>query len=680
VDELKDCEEKERDDKARQLILEFGDVKMLAILLRRAKKRCRPLWRTIVARTFQAAGVLMVCFIVYAVWFFTGKPTISVDYLALLNKINRPEVRNEDNAWPYYEKAIAIYTKPDQTIQEITERQREEFKKRLSFGGLEEEKQNEIQQWLKENKSYWDNLEISHKHLMERCFKEGLVPLADLSFTGEYSTQHYRVFDDEVKNIIERIEHPRLDHLPEYEMMMQMEMMYGYGPFFGIQREIELDPDIALDSEVISLFGSYSQEELEKIKKGIDIGVISWWISNPPAAAKSLFDYLLPFEKKLIVKWVEDNESAWKEFKAGSLKSYCYKEYQYRGKGQDKSLLSIDISQLQQMIELTRVGIWRSRIAVEQDHLQQSIDDCLAIARVGNHWQDKGTIIEQLSGLTIRNLAYDELLPVLATQKLSAGELNDLQYQLSQFYPKNYPQINIEGERIAFMDVVQRLFTKGGPGGGHLIPQKTEIIGDIYEEIAEIAEDAPVGRKFFENATLTSMCLLHARRDATVEFGRQIYDRQAEIIRMSPYQRHKCDLIDTDEMMMSMSRYRYAVLYYLIPAAEHISELSYQGRVLHEVLITISAIQRRRLEKGDFPENLVELIEADYLEELPIDPYSDKYLIYKKTEDDFLLYSFGPDCIDNGGKPGYDRKGEFKLWFDKEADAVFWPMPEPQQY
>jgi len=60
--ELKDfTTEEEREAKAQQLIEDFGDAKLLGRLLRRAKKRCRPLWRTIVARTFQTVGVLVLC-------------------------------------------------------------------------------------------------------------------------------------------------------------------------------------------------------------------------------------------------------------------------------------------------------------------------------------------------------------------------------------------------------------------------------------------------------------------------------------------------------------------------------------------------------------------------------------------------------------------------------------------
>ena len=75
-DELKDCKiDEEKEEKARAILSDFGDLKLLAILLRRAKIRCRPLRRTIVARTFQAIGTLVVCFIFYAIRFSFGEPS-----------------------------------------------------------------------------------------------------------------------------------------------------------------------------------------------------------------------------------------------------------------------------------------------------------------------------------------------------------------------------------------------------------------------------------------------------------------------------------------------------------------------------------------------------------------------------------------------------------------------------
>ena len=108
-DELKNCRtDEDKEKKARQLIADFGDVDLLAILLRRAKIRCRPLWRTIVARCFQTVGVLILCFIFYVVWFLTGKPVITTNYVAELNSMVRPVADESLNAAPLYLKAVDL--------------------------------------------------------------------------------------------------------------------------------------------------------------------------------------------------------------------------------------------------------------------------------------------------------------------------------------------------------------------------------------------------------------------------------------------------------------------------------------------------------------------------------------------------------------------------------------------
>ncbi len=688
-DELKDCQTDEGiQQKARQLVDDFGDTKLLAILLRRAKKRCRPLWRTVVARTFQAVGALILFFIVYAVWFSTGKPTLSVDYLALLNQMNRPEVRNEDNAWPHYEKAIELYVQPDQRILKLAGNRRKDFKKRLYFSDLDKNIQDMIRKWLKENESNWNDLEPSQKRLFERCFNEGLVPFVcpeiPVYLRGKIpvyprgnSSRRYRVFDEAVRDILRQIERPQYSRdelMPEYEMMMEMEMMGGYGYDRGDKRDIKLNPDNALDSEINSVFGAYLPEELKKIRSGLEAGVIKKWIDSPPVVVTSLLDYLWPFEKKLVVKWVQNNEAAWREFVTGSSKSYCYREYQYRNEEQEKFLWNISYSHLNQMKMFSRLGIWRSRVNIDKGQIQQSIYNCLAIARAGSHWQGRGIIAEQLVGMAMGRMANDEILHVLSAQILSIDQLKRLQNQLSQLYPRGYPLIDMEGRRIMFMDSVQRFFTDGGPGGGHLIPQKDGSFRYIYNDILEITDDVPVGKQFVKNAALTSVCLFHARRDATVEMGEQIYDRQAKIARMSPYERRQLDIRSTEQDILSMNGFRYALLYYLMPASERISELVYQDKTMHEALIVISAVQRYQLDNGQYPEALNELIDAGYLKELPIDLYSDKPLIYKKTGDNFVLYSIGRNFKDDVGKI-IEENGNVQKWAtDKDGDAVFWPV------
>jgi hypothetical protein len=127
-----------------------------------------------------------------------------------------------------------------------------------------------------------------------------------------------------------------------------------------------------------------------------------------------------------------------------------------------------------------------------------------------------------------------------------------------------------------------------------------------------------------------------------------------------------------------MPRFRFALLEHLIPAAERISELLYQGKASHEATMAILVIQRWRLEKDGYPATLDELIEAGYLKELPKDPYSDKPIIYKKTGDNFVLYSIGRNFEDDGGKV-FEKDGDVQKWgANDDGDAVFWPVAKLQ--
>jgi hypothetical protein len=300
--------------------------------------------------------------------------------------------------------------------------------------------------------------------------------------------------------------------------------------------------------------------------------------------------------------------------------------------------------------------------------LRQSIETCLAIARTAGHWQGKGALVEQLVGLSLSSLAHGEILSLFAHQKLSVAELQRLQEQLSQIYSEGYPLINMEGERLTFMDIVQRSFTDGGPGGGHLIPGSW----DHYIDMSPPDPDEREKRLFMPLFTAASMA--HARRNATIAKANEIYDLQSKLAGMTPYQKHTSDLKTADEIMYeSWHGYRFFLIGVFMPATARVSEIAYRARTYHEATVAILALHRWRLEKNQYPATLGELVAAGFLNELPMDPWSDKPLVYKKTDDDFILYSVGFNFTDDGGEYDRDRSGNIRQWSDN-GDAVFWPV------
>ncbi len=647
-DELKDCKsDEDRRAKAQQLITDFGDVKLLAVLLRRAKKRCRPLWRTIVARAFQAVAILIVCFVVYTIWFMTGKPIIRVDYLAQLNQMSRPQLLDQDNAWPHYQRAISLYIEPHERISTVVSRWRQESKDRLRFGHLGEDSQSKIRRWVNENEFCWNQLTSRQKQLLQDCFQDGLVPCPFRYSPGG----EYRLLDSVVEFII-----------------LKTESAAGEEPVFNFsQGVVEFDPNEPRDAEMAKWFEQ--SKPSQDLERGIEVGALKYWIENPPPPAESLLDRLLPFQRKLVAKWIEDNKPAWQEFAAGSSKSYCYREYESGCQGEGPVLFTILMPELSGLRQLARLGTWQARVAISRGDTQQAIQACLAVTRAGSHWQGKGTLVEQLVGLGMVSLGHDEILDIVATQELSAAELTRLQQQLVRMYPQGYCAIDIESERLGFLDVVQYVFTDGGPGGGHLVPSRWPQLSSeaIFTAESELEIFMPLS---------TAASMVHARRDDTVATFNELFDKLTEITQLSPYQRHMRNL-RSDDFVSAVPKYRYFLIQLLVPAVDRVSEIGYRGKVSHQATLTILAAKRWRLEKNTYPATLDELLAAGYLKERPMDPYSDKPLIYKRTDGGFALYSVGPNFTEEGGEPGKDRQGRARMW-QENGDTVFWPLPEAE--
>ena len=160
-DELRGCAEaQEREQRTLRLIEGFGDIELLAVLCRRGKKRCRPLWAQATARSLQAAGACLVLLGLYVVWFVNGQPSIKVDYLAVLNQMNQPEIAEQDNAWPHYERATASVA-PDEELRSIPAYQHPGYPEHRDFAGLTEEAQRTIAKWIEANQAAWEQFVIA---------------------------------------------------------------------------------------------------------------------------------------------------------------------------------------------------------------------------------------------------------------------------------------------------------------------------------------------------------------------------------------------------------------------------------------------------------------------------------------------------------------------------------------
>jgi hypothetical protein len=147
-DGLKDCKtDREREQQAQQLIADFGDAKLLAVLMRRAKKRCRPLWRKAALAICKVVLIMVACLFFYIVWFLSGEPVISTNYLAQLNRVVPPAADESLNAAPLYDKAGRMVKEmPDDVWRALLEKYDEAT---LAERQL-------VEQWLNDNQQIFE--------------------------------------------------------------------------------------------------------------------------------------------------------------------------------------------------------------------------------------------------------------------------------------------------------------------------------------------------------------------------------------------------------------------------------------------------------------------------------------------------------------------------------------------
>lgn len=492
-DELKEyATDEEKEQKAQRLIAEFGDVKLLAVLLRRAKKRCRPLWRTVVARTFQTVGILISCLIVYIAWFLSGKPSVTIDYVAELNRVVRPVADENLNAAPLYKKAIELYEKSANDVSEL----------------------------------------LSKK---------------------------------------------------------------------------------------------YSEVTVE--------------------------------QKQLIKKWIEGNSEALELVIAGTQKPYYWQKYE------GEEMLSVLPPNLAGFRKLAYSLRWRAHLQAEQGRYKNTFDDIKSCYRFGQHLRGDKILIEQLVGIAIESLTIGTVREILSEYQIDSAILATLQKDIEKLTANEDFVVSVKAEKLCMYDEIQRCFTNDRLGDGHLyLSRITALSRGCFEEKEKVWELMP---------WIVKVLFVHPNKQQTREMAEDYWGYWDRVVHKTPA-RIRAENIDIEKQVTEIVKGNI-FLKILSPAIRRVNEISYRLPADVKSTLTIIAILRYRQDVGSCPEELKELVTAGYLKELPMDSFSDKPLVYKKTDDDFILYSVGHNFTDDGGVLGKDKKGEFKLWTD-EGDAVFWPV------
>ena len=504
-DELKSCAtDEDKQQKAKQLIAEFGDVKLLAVLLRRAKKRCRPLWQTAIVRSFQAIGITVLYLFICSVPLFVGRPKINVNYLDWLNDLVQDGRDEADNARPYYEKAVTLYVKNPQD-------------------------------WL---------------------IRSGKIWPTDLN--------------------------------------------------------------------------------------DVEINVLSDWLQNNKAAINAIREGSL-------------RPGFWNEYQTDETKS---ENGRLNNPLWADNFMDNTMEMLSAYRSLARLMRWQIPYEAYNGDIEKALSDCVALTKFGGHLQGHGLLIEQLAGIAIEGLANSVTFDLLDSFAVSADLLKNTLQQLNEQFDTQKPVISLEAEKAFWYDQIQWAFTDDGQGNGRMLARGMPyVVTDDWKQIL-----------------WRFVSFNHPDRKDAVTTIDKYFMKADELFALSPrdLQNEGIDANEWDDALR---------LSYMLkeqgPAQYRVGQISWRVKTGRQALLTVLAVMRYEKEKGEYPASLKELVKAGFLKKLPIDPYSNAPLVYRRIESGFIIYSVGMNLTDDGGVLGLSSRGTPRMWMDN-GDWVFWPVAKPQ--
>jgi hypothetical protein len=363
-------------------------------------------------------------------------------------------------------------------------------------------------------------------------------------------------------------------------------------------------------------------------------------------------------EMQQLLQWINDNNKALELMIAGTKRPYYWAVH---------SSIGADFSQGAIMDEtlmenfsgyriIARALNWRSLCKAYSGEIESALDDSVSLVRFGRHQQGKGLLIEQLVGVAIEGLAHSSISKIIEKGDVPADTLKKIHEQLQDEFARPHDVINLDGEKVFLYDYIQRSFTDDGKGGGRML-----------------ARGVPVAVGDWKSGLWRFVTLSYPdRREVTTKVD-DFYYLTEQVFDETPWQVHqkgesaKWDEIAGDSFFLQ----------FLSPTHGRVVQIGWRMKTMRLGLLSMLALARYEKEQGKYPENLGKLVELGYLREMPNDPYSDGSLVYKKTEESFILYSLGENLIDDEGQVARRDDGGIQQWAS-EGDWVFWPKPESQ--
>ena len=377
------------------------------------------------------------------------------------------------------------------------------------------------------------------------------------------------------------------------------------------------------------------------------------FIDTPDELRKPYINWPADFnnaEQAILEQWLTSNFQAFEYFREALNKPYYWIE---RKSEKDNSVGGMTLPDTAQLRELAETLGWDAKLKAAKGKFQTAFENILGCYRAGNHkCRPNLLLMEQHAGLRIKQDIVHDALVILDRSKVESEALKFFQNALQAELDNDAYVPSIQTEKYFLYDALQRTFIDNGKGTGRLafnVDLKYITLGGIWPNLK---------RKLY-------YCFIGPTRNEIVEQIEQVIATSNQIMTKTPWQVKNEGRDYFSEIENINKRHISLEILGIGISSNSVFHSYHKTRAQAEALITILATLRYKIDTGQFPETLNELVSSGYLKAVPNDPYSSSSLVYKLTEDGFRLYSVGVNFKDDGGAV--------------KLDIIYWPVQQRRE-
>ena len=318
------------------------------------------------------------------------------------------------------------------------------------------------------------------------------------------------------------------------------------------------------------------------------------------------------------------------------------------GEGLPVGLASILLPYLGELRNAGRLLALDAHRAAEAGNGALATANVEAILGIARHTRETPILINDLVSLALARMAAATLGELLSEQPevLTDGQLLDLAHRLSAVQGGRL-EVRLSGELLWFHDLMQRLYTDDGQGGGRLTAEGLQSLSRV--NAGSSAHTGPLAPALG--------LVIAGRYEMTSEYMRWFAMAEAEFAK--PLWRQDTRKLDRERQRLTSSRVyttRYLPVALILPAMSKFGiepELVTQERDAACVAVALELYRRRT---GYWPASLESLV-PDLLPMVPPDRFDGNPLRYRLVDGRPLVYSVGSDRNDDQGRAPRNKAG-----------------------